>query len=417
MKNNKLHGFSGNLHFVLILIFLMAFEVRIPMGLVSVTLFELVAYVIFFYTVFADERFRSKNISWSFFYRWTSPILNYSFSIFVVSFLSVIIFKFDGLRVFKDLIPSLILLYMMLNTLRTVEDLAVSYILLCSIMLFSAVLGIMQGVLGFPYVFDLDVESLGKMNIDGDVISSNLAVGLFRHPNPLGLYLIPCVVFCFFNCIVSERPSFKILSFFGAAMTLIAMYYAQTKGAMVWAVAACMMSLVYYRFNEIASLFSVATLSSLIFLIVYFSLTSDVDTLSTMQTRYELWVSGFDVLAGSTVSILLGASEDAMLTASYNNTFGKFMYPNAHNTYLNIILLYGIVPFILYVFMIFKILDLKISFNKNLSKVLGVSSKASIFGLLGVYFFEPAAAGVLINAQFYVLVAFALLTSEDYKNA
>jgi len=323
----------------------------------------------------------------------------------------------SGLQAFKDVLPACLLVPLVLFLTDNKKQLCILFLLLIVLGLLSATMGLMQGIMGWSYVFDIDVSALGKMALDGSVLKSNIAVGFFRHPNGLGLYLVFPVVGIFMLALYVRSILFKVLCIIGLFMMLTAFYYAQTKGAFIWSLVGVACSLAYLFFGKNAGRFVIVLFPLLIFSIVSFSLSSAEHTLSTMQTRYQLWQSAIHVFSNSGFKFFTGSLQFEMLRASDYYTLGKFIYPNAHNTYLNIIINYGIFSLLAFSFLFCHIMLDKISNTEDKElKYIVCAVKGGIVGLLGVYFFEPAAAGVLIQAQFFALVAIIYKARSIIRN-
>ncbi|MFC7420032.1 O-antigen ligase family protein [Iodobacter arcticus] len=396
--------------FIVIFIFiLMMGEFRIfsgISGMVSFTVLELAIYFGFAHVflslvanplvipVWKDAFFESK---------W---VMLYALLAGVGSALAFIAGAASGLQAFKDVLPACLLVPLVLFFTDNKKQLWILFLLLIVLGLLSAAMGIMQGLVGWPYIFDVDVGNLGKMALDGSVLKSNVAIGFFRHPNGLGLYLVFPVVGIFMLAFYVRSILFKALCVIGLFLMLTAFYYAQTKGAFIWSLVGVACSLAYLFIGKNAGRFVIVLFPLLIFSIVSFSLSSTEHTLSTMQTRYQLWQSAIHVFLNSDFKFFTGSLQFEMLRASDYYTFGKFIYPNAHNTYLNIVINYGIFSLLAFVFLFCHIILEKISNTEDKElKYIVCAIKGGIVGLLGIYFFEPAAAGVLIQAQFFALVA------------
>jgi hypothetical protein len=116
---------------------------------------------------------------------------------------------------------------------------------------------------------------------------------------------------------------------------------------------------------------------------------------------------------------LFGVASNNVLYASYRYTGGTFPYPNAHNGIINQAVYFGVPCMIIYLMMIYKAVS---SLTKGSDSQLMASPQvvrfamASVIALVGDYFFEPASEGVLLQGQFFFLLALCLiLTAKPVK--
>ncbi|MDW5416682.1 hypothetical protein R6242_08875 [Iodobacter sp. CM08] len=376
-------------------------------GMVSFTVLELAVYIsicYFFLAVVANPI--HGVLVWRIAFKASKWVMLYAFVAGVGAFLSLLAGSAFGLQAFKDLLPACLLVPVLIIFTKTKKQLFVLFILLISLGLISAGLGVLQGLLGWPYIIDVDVSKLGKMSLDGSVLKTNIAVGFFSHPNGLGLYLIAPVCALAMLAIYLKNYLTKLLCIVGIGLFFIAYYYAQAKGAFLWSLIGIFCSLLYLFKGQKAGRVIIVLIPIIVFFMAYIALNSKEQTLSTMETRYELWQSAIYVFSHNWLKFFMGSMQYEMLMASNVFTFGKFIYPNAHNTYLNIIINYGFFSLVSFVVIISMIIaGDKGNYDDKELKYIVCGIKGGIIGLLGVYFFEPAAAGVLIQAQLFSLIA------------
>jgi hypothetical protein len=405
LNNNE---FSQSFLVPVFLFVLMMGEFRVfsgVSGMVSFTILEIAVYTSIFYLFLAIVANPIHGVLvWKSAFKESKWVMIYAFIAGVGAFLSLLAGSAAGLQSFKDLLPACILVPILVIFTKNKKQLLILFRLLILLGIISAGLGVMQGLLGWPYIIDVDVSKLGKMSLDGSILKTNIAVGFFRHPNALGLYLVAPVCALAVLTIYVKKHIAKFFCLMGLCLFFVTYYYAQAKGAFLWSLIGVFCSFLYIVKGQKAGRLIVILIPIIIFSMAYISLNSKEQTLSTMETRYQLWQSAFYVFSNEGLKFFIGSMQRDMLMASNIFTFGKFIYPNAHNTYLNIIINYGFFSLIAFLFTSVLILigDSDISDDKELNYVVcGV--KGGIIGLLGIYFFEPAAEGVLTQSQFFSL--------------
>ncbi|MBM5572350.1 MULTISPECIES: O-antigen ligase family protein [Deefgea] len=405
-------------YFLVTAMFFMAVDLRVFSGFsgfVSFTVLELLIYVgcaYIFLSLVANPYSYWQRIKNSL--QAARPLIIFLVFATIATFLALLSGRIDGLQLFKDLLPSILLALILVFAVDDINQLKKLTIIFVLVGFVSALLGVSQGLLGGPYPFPVDISSLGKMGLDGKVLTGNVAIGFFRHPNGLGVYLVPIFV-GFFVALFSDLTVVKkIFCFFSLLLVCIVFYYAQVKGAFAWSLIGGLSGLAILKFGDKLSIWILALFPGIIFIIVYASLTSNEQTLSTMQTRYQLWQAAMYVFSRFDLNFFVGSLREEMYTATNYFTMGRFPYPNAHNAYLNIVINYGVLALLAYVFMIVHVVKSCPSISPNMS-IYNAAYKGAFLGLLGQNFFEPTAEGVLVQSQFYILVAAILIVKKLQK--
>ncbi len=327
--------------------------------------------------------------------------------------------KYETLAAFKDLLPSLILVFLIFLYARNKNRmLGICRIFMAGLLL-NLLLGCFQGTVGMPYPVDLNEGAEMKIDIDGQRLGQLVVSGWFVHPNGFAMYLIPGAALLFAVVFGTVRLGYywRLLSFIMSPMLVFCLYRTQGKGAMAWTVAVLVFSMVLKRKSfRFAWHFLLYSTIGVVALLVIISVTdvTGLKSLRTINTRIELWQAAVHVLRSNIAVALTGSGEMQMWRETWMNTGGKFPYPNAHNTWLNQAILYGLPGLILYILSILTATRRLVAALQQAQPMpsralpLGAPILAAIFALGGENFFEPAAAGVLLQAQFFLLLGIAM---------
>ncbi|RZI86201.1 MAG: O-antigen ligase family protein [Rubrivivax sp.] len=327
---------------------------------------------------------------------------------------------FNTLSELKDLLPSflmVVVIHAYARSPKAIENIIKVYMVGLGI---NILLGVAQGLIGAPRPIPMSLGAAAKMDLNGHVMSKNMATGLFTHPNGFAMFLIPCAILL---VLVATRKIDLGKWWRAAAWVLLpllafAYYRSQGKGAAAWAIMGCIFALLPVRSRGkafylmlIGMVLGVLALSAgSVYLADHFRFRS----LSTMITRVQLWQSGIDALAHHWDNFFLGSAFGDVYYASYRFTGGQFPYPNTHNGILNQAVAYGVPGLILYLSLVWKAVSgLAFCPDDRLLPNRGVATfaVASIVALLSEYFFEPATEGVLLQAQFFFLLALCLVST------
>lgn len=323
---------------------------------------------------------------------------------------------------FKDLVPSLVLtviIYFWCDSKARLNN--VVKVLLVGVFL-NAILGTLQGLFGKPRPIALSETSAFKLDVDGKVVGDLMATGWFGHPNGFALYMIAGAVLVLLVLInrISLGKTWRVFSLFVAPLLLFSLYKTHGKGAMAWvAVALALSFLIPYLGRLKWWICTIATCSIVaIIVIAAINLSEHMTAFRTIFTRIQLWNAAFFALSGDISSFFTGGAQYDVLKWSYRFTGGKFIYPNAHNGIINQAVFYGVPALFFYVIMVFAATYRlsKAFYDKSTIafQMPGVATfvMASIFGLFGEYFFEPTSEGVILQAQFFLLIGLALAMSR-----
>lgn len=384
-------------------------------GLPSFTLLEVLS-VGSFCLLFVDSVVATGAL-WSQLVRiWRANPYLISYFLWIAVLVFVNLFRGYGVSTmsqFKDLLPSIMLLVVLFAYGRSVESLVLIVKALMVGLVFNLLLGLNQGLFGWPRPVALNVGSAGKVDLDGRIVGELMATGWFSHPNGFAMFLIPS--FALLIVLVMNRVSintlWRLTALLCIPLLIFAMYKTQGKGAMGWAFVAMIFAMFPGRPRTLTWWLMLCSTVAGIVTITLLGIagSNHFKSFSTIFSRIQLWQAAIDALRSDYGFMLFGAAFQKVYQLSFVTTGFRFPYSNAHNAFLNQAVSYGIPGLVLYLLAIGRATrSLCISWSQEVlaARMEGMSVfvLAGTFALIGEYFFEPAAEGVLIQAQFFLLL-------------
>jgi hypothetical protein len=269
-------------------------------------------------------------------------------------------------------------------------------------------LGLAQGLFGGPYLLKVSNITEAKLGLGGDVLA-HAPVGLFAHPNALGVFLLPVTLFLV--VLVLARGRYRPILFAILLVDASVLALAQVKGVLAFLALGIALLLVprpleRWRFalSLTAPVLSIAAL-------VGFAIWRFLDghsEMGTMVARLELSHQAILVLMTDTFTQVFGNGYPLFAK-------GKFFsvgYPDAHNAWLNQALGFGLVALVLYLGAFATSLWMlcrKLATGWNADRPLVLAAVTSLAVLLGEQFFEPVDRDVAAVAHLFLLFALAVV--------
>ncbi|OHD76101.1 MAG: hypothetical protein A2V99_03550 [Spirochaetes bacterium RBG_16_67_19] len=317
----------------------------------------------------------------------------------------------DALRYYKDLAPSLIVY--VLVSVCIVNRNAIKG-LVAAILSGTALnlgLGISQVLLGVPRIVELAGTGGHKLDFSGRLAGLNISTGFFLHPNGYAIFLLPMAILLVGLLLQRNGAKPTLKSLFALMLLLTGANLAGTyaKGVIAWVLIGIGILIIVKRLGRARTIVGLIIVFVGILGITLYGIGAlGGGPYGTMVARYQLWKTGIRAIVTDPFILFLGNGFAQMmeLSAHYSN----FPYPNAHNTYINQAIYFGFPALLLYLSLAGKALK---SFSKLMRGPEGSQGNAAriLFAveiaLLGVYFFEPANEGVVLQAQFFTLLALA----------
>ncbi len=303
----------------------------------------------------------------------------------------------EMLQIWRDIFVALLMLLMIVSWVeseRATRRLVSGFL---AGMLVNGVLGVLQIAFGGPRPFGLDMHGGDyKEDYFGNAVSWDVATGIFPHPNGFALFLAVAIVLSVGRLVFGSQSRGNFWVLFLLATFSLNLYYTYGKGAIMWCLVG-IASLFSSRFllSRFHFLYAGLAVVGVIASIIYYALPNLLDHGGggTILTRVILWGVATDVSIATWSGFLIGGNHHAVLSASL--LYSSFEYANAHNAYLNQLVYFGTIGFVL--FLIFVVRALYIS-SLVLSAASGLYSGHAIWAALivvtGSIFFEPFHQGV-----------------------
>lgn len=260
-----------------------------------------------------------------------------------------------GLERLRDLLPALMCFLLVTSFVKSETDLrAVIRIWLFTIFV-NVVLGYSQYLFRWPYPSEIGLTALGKLDLSGERYTGNLVMGFFTHPNGLGMVLVGPTLYFFWRLLHPSRFAPYLVDL--AALVLVAgcLYLTQTRGAIYWTLVG-FATMVFGRLVSTRRMFVI--LIPAIGLVVLMGL-AQLDVLGssgTIRGRFTQWQAALSMLTEHPDVILFGGGAYAMARQSLLASHLSYLYPNAHNSLLNLILFFGLPSLILFVAVAVRVL-------------------------------------------------------------
>jgi O-antigen ligase len=193
-----------------------------------------------------------------------------------------------------------------------------------------------------------------------------------------------------------------------------------SKGALVWSLAGIFVGVASARHEKFRNLGLISIpwivlVAGINFAAVLVLEWFDVTSLRTLLARIEFLIASANIFADHPIRAVFGGG--IRYWSKYSYLLASYDYPNAHNVYLNQILMYGLVGFFLFFLFFVSVVGRSVS---GKDEVRGLFSPypyiGAIFALTGSYFFEPSFSNIVQKFQFLFLLSVLMsLPGRDYQ--
>lgn len=319
----------------------------------------------------------------------------------------------------KLILPSIIVylsIILMMTSLKKTKSVITAWI--CAGMV-NVLLALSQYFLGGPYPVKLAQIALEKLDISGDITRS-LVTGFFSHPNSFSQIIIPYFVVFTTAWLLSEKLfSFKSLKLlFLCVLFGFVLILTSAKGAILWSFIAIITGVVMSRWKKLRSplffisfwLLCVAGINSIVLLLVFNIL--EYDALRTLFSRIQFIIASINIFIDHPLNALFGGG--MRFWEEYSSIWSSWDFFNAHNVYLNQMLLYGFIGLGLLVS--FILAHVKRGLMSPISTIDPLMSPlpylAAIFAITGSYFFEPSFIDPIQKFQLFFVLAMIFVLSR-----
>jgi O-antigen ligase len=260
-----------------------------------------------------------------------------------------------GLERLRDLLPALMCFLLVTSFVKSETDLrAVIRVWLFTVFV-NVVLGDSQYLFRSPYPSEIGFTALGKLDLSGERYTGNLVMGFFTHPNGLGMVLVGPTLYFFWRLLHPSR--FVPYLFDLAALVLVAgcLYLTQTRGAIYWALVG-FATMVFGRFVSTRRTFLILIPAIGLVLLIVLAQLGVLGSSGTIQGRFTQWQAALSMLTEHPDVILFGGGAYPMARQSLLASHLAYLYPNAHNSLLNLVLFFGLPSLILFVLVAIRVL-------------------------------------------------------------
>lgn len=333
----------GRLLAACVCVFLFGIDFRYRLGGgISFTHFEAAAWICGVFLLFSDFRRAA------FVFRQQWPVFAWVGWVLIASLVAIIFLDRPTIGpLMKNTLPAAWLFFVLSMTLRTEGDVVWVLRALFAGVGVSSLLGIFQAFTGQGYVYEPDQIILQKLAFDGARVS-RVAMGPFVHPNNFGLFLGPMIALAFVMCLRTPRLALKCAAPLFLLLAVPALYLTYVKGAVLWiaiAVAAVMAPRFFRRPWFIGP--AVASIGLGIFTLGVTAGNSS-RALGTITTRSQLWDNAFAVMFSSPGGLVIGS--DPRAVAERAMAVLGWLFPHAHNGWINQALYFGMPAAVFFAF-------------------------------------------------------------------
>lgn len=320
----------------------------------------------------------------------------------------------ENLFAFRNLFPSLVICFVVLVHVRSRRDaLHCLWAYLISVMV-NLSLAVSQKILGYPYPNALHAGAMIKMDLEGNIVS-NTPAGFFVHPNGLAVFLMPAVVMVIYGWRIGLFRGFfgRLSQIILALATSVVIYLSYAKGPLLWVFLGLAMC---YAPSWARRRIGWMTILVLLAIPMIVFIGTDpfhwgFKTLNSMLTRFQIWDSAIQAMAKDPTILIFGNGFQAIYWQSVR--LSDLPYLNAHNNFLNQVLFFGIPALAFYLLAFGSMLNQAgRAIRSTGDDRLLVCLVAMVVALLGEHFFEPVLDSVALQAQYYALLALALVVAR-----
>lgn len=325
----------------------------------------------------------------------------------------------DTVGKLKNLLPGALVFIMMQSCVRGERQLSSVIFLYLGTSVAVAALGILQYETGSFYLFPSLENNAWKADFDGSYLTT-IALGLYSTPNNFAAALVPCVILSATFAVWKlrrRRYAHGILLSIFCIVLFAALVVSFSKGGLLWCGVGLLIAIGPWgrSRHRVALLLTPLTILAVT---LYGALPRQdaavIDT-STTAARIGLWQTTLFVMDGDGFTWLFG---DASAGIRYwSPALAGWLYPDAHNTWINQAVMFGLPSLVLYAWMwlhVLRRLGGSVAHGAP-SPFLGAVVRGCLgvlSGMAGLLFFEPRADGVFQFAQIAFLFSLALIAAE-----
>lgn len=391
-------------------------------GMVSVYFYEFLAWCLFGLVLANELSMGRADILRRGWNRMPSLFLYLAWCLFAVIMVYGLRASADTIGKLKNLLPGALVFIMMQSCVRGERQLFnVIFLYLCTSTAI-ALLGLLQYQTGAFYLFPSLGNNAWKADFDGNYLTT-VALGLYSTPNNFAAALVPCVILSTtFAAWKLRRQRYGHAALLSAIciVLLAALVVSFSKGGLLWCGVGLLIAVGPWersRYRVALLLTPLTILAVTLYGTLPQQSAAAVDT-STTVARIGLWHTALFVMDGDGFTWLFGDASEGI--RYWSPALAGWLYPDAHNTWINQAVMFGLPAVVLYAGMWMHVLR-----RLGATAAHGTTShflRAVVRGLLGVLFamagllfFEPRADGVFQFAQITFLFSLALIAAEGCR--
>ncbi|MEI9475381.1 MAG: O-antigen ligase family protein [Deltaproteobacteria bacterium] len=267
------------------------------------------------------------------------------------------------------------------------------------------------------YFIEYSDNAARKLDLTGEV-AQRLVVGFGTSANVFAQIIMPWFVVAAIVWLARKKfLTIKSLAWFLLSVLFgFVLFATASKGALVWSTAGIGLGVAMTKWNKLRSslwfvLLAVTIIAAINGLAVYFK-PAPGDSLGTIQSRIDLVMACWRLVIAHPISAIIGGGLKYWDQYAYRWTNWPFY--DAHNVYLNQILMYGLIGLFLFGAFIWSCIRRGLRKLDNIQD--GLLSPfpyiGAVFAVAGEYWFEPSFKDAMQKYQLFFVLAMLLVVSR-----
>jgi len=281
--------------------------------------------------------------------------------------------------------------------------------------LINVAVALSQYCFSVPYFGRVSDDVASKLDLTGEV-AKRLVIGFVNAPNMFAQIIMPWFIVAAIVWL-TKKKLMTINSLLWLLLSILfgfVLFSTSSKGALLWSTAGIGLGVAMTKWTKLRSflvfiLLSFAMIAGINALAVYHLKSSVGDNLGTMDARIDLVTACWHLLIAHPLNAIIGGG--LQYWDKYAYRWATWQFYDAHNVYLNQILMYGLIGMFLFCAFILSCI------RRGLRKVDyvqgGVLSPfpyiGAVFAIAGEYWFEPSFKDAIQKYQLIFVLAMLLV--------
>jgi hypothetical protein len=320
---------------------------------------------------------------------------------------------------FKYLVPSAIAyigLLLLADDRRTTHLIHITWF---TAGLINAAVALSQYFFEFPYFIRYSDEAAGKLDLLTGEVARPLVIGLGSSSNMLAQIVMPWFIVATVVWL-TKKNLVTINSLLWLLLSILfgfVLFTTHSKGALLWSTAGIGVGVAMTKWNKLRSslwlvLLVVAIVAAINGLAAHGSEPSPGKTFETMQSRIDFIIACWHLLIAHPLNAIIGGG--LKYWDQYAYRWATWQFYDAHNVYLNQILMYGLIG--VFLFSGFILSCIRRGLRKLDYVEEGLLSPfpyiGAVFGMIGEYWFEPSFKDPIQKYQLLFVLAMLLVVRK-----